>query len=550
MADTATEAPGRVRRWLDRITSPGGLILSAVVIAVLVPLTGAIDDPDFWWHVKAGQLLLQTHHLIATDPFTYTVPQNHWTMHEWLWEVILALIHDNLGLWAVILLISVSTWLGLMAVVAKARADRPGVGMLALGLVAAVLVGAPIWGPRVQMLTFALICLVLWMAERHLRGNRGRLTWLLVPLFLFWGNLHGGFIGGLAFLVLILVAEVIGHAVGWPGGAPWRRIRSLAVITVLSTLVCLINPNGPSILLYALQTQTSGAQQSFIVEWFSPDFHIFDIEYLYAPFLFSLILLIVVNRKIRIRDAALVAATIALSLQSVRHIVLLVAAATPVWVNQMQMAWDKLRAALASRPRGSFLTRPRPLPPLWLRTAVTIPILLLVFGFAAVRYASVASIQENSFYYATTYPVCAARYLESAPEPLKVFNQYGDGGYLAYTLSGHGDKIFIFGDAALMGDSMLYTYSDIEKMQPNWDQILYSSGTDVVVFVTNKPVVNVLRKSPHWIQVYSDPRDVVFVRADKAAQLEMPPQPSLPSNPTDPCRRLFTTPPSQWPGNQ
>ena len=68
--------------------------------------------------------------------------------------------------------------------------------------------------------------------------------------------------------------------------------------------------------------------------------------------------------------------------------------------------------------------------------------------------------------------------LTRAPDPLKIFNQYGEGGYLAYRLSAHGDRVYIFGDAALMGDALLHSYGDVESVTPRWDSIVRGAGTD------------------------------------------------------------------------
>ena len=94
---------------------------------------------------------------------------------------------------------------------------------------------------------------------------------------------------------------------------------------------------------------------------------------------------------------------------------------------------------------------------------------------------------------------------------LKIFNQYGEGGYLAYTLSSHNDKVFIFGDAALMGDQMLYTYADVETVTPNWDSIIRRFGTDIVLYDVNTPLADVMDHAADWTKVYQDGLSVAFV---------------------------------------
>jgi hypothetical protein len=522
------------QRLVDRLTSPGGLLLSGLLIAAAFPLTSPIRDPDFWWHLRSGQLIMDAGSLLHTDPFTYTVSSHVWTMHEWLTEVLFAALYRGGGLAAVVAVLSIVSWLGVVCIFMRARLDRPGPLALGGGIVIAVLAGYPIWGPRAQMITFALACLTLWLVERHLRRG-GRAVLVLLPVFLVWSNLHSGFVIGLGFIAVVVLAETAANVLHIGAAAPAARVRGLALLLAGCVVISAINLNGPSIILYPLATQGSPAQQSLILEWHSPDFHDWSVR-IFGIMLLSLVGFIVANRSIRLRDAALVLATVVLSLQSVRHIALFVAAATPVWISQA----DMLLARRRRRPR-----RPQALPPVGFRVVSWLALCGALLG-VYVGFRLVPSIQtrEDSLFYAQDFPVCAARWLAADPLPLHVFNQYGEGGYLAYRLSAHGDRVYIFGDAALMGDDLLYSYGDVESVTPGWDAILRSAGTDVVLFDTNAPLSNVMIHASDWVQVYTDPHNTAFAPRDRLASLHLPPQPTYAAA-HDACTALEQTPPSQ-----
>ena len=332
MAELRSEAQSPRRQWLEDLVSPGGLFLSAVMILAVMPVTRAIGDPDFWWHLRAGQLILAKGGLLGTDPFTYTAAGHAWTMHEWLNEVFFAGAFRLGGLGLIVLSFSVVTWLGLLCLLLRARLRTGNRGVLAAGMLLAVIAGYPIWGPRVQMFTFCFSALTLLMVERHLTRG-GKAVWWLVPLFLLWSNLHSGFIIGLGFIAAVILAELAGGFIGTPEPAPRARLRTLALLLGACAAVCLVNPNGPGILVYAFQTQGSPAQQSLIEEWHSPNFHDWELI-AFAVMLLSALAMVVVNRRLRARDAALLLMTGALALQSARHIALFVAASTPIWVEQ------------------------------------------------------------------------------------------------------------------------------------------------------------------------------------------------------------------------
>lgn len=539
LAEPAAQPRRGATAWLDEITTPSGLFLTAVVLLALIPVTSIIRDPDFWWHLRTGELIAQHGGLLGTDPFTYTVTSHAWTMHEWLTELLYAGLYSLAGLALIVVVLSAVTWIGLLLVLRRARLRTGNRLVLGAGLLLAVLAGYPIWGPRVQMVTFCFSALTLLLLERHLvRG--GRAVWALVPLFVVWSNLHSGFVIGLGFIAVVFLAEVIGRWLRMPDGASASRARTLPLLFLACAAASMINPNGPGILLYAIQTQSSAAQQALILEWHSPDFH----DWVILPFgvmLVSLAVLIAVNGRIRARDAALVLLTTALALQSVRHIALFVAATTPMWIDQTAMLVARRRSARVAIRHVRAAQRHSRRPPLRLRTmtwAVLVALLLVAYGGA--RLIPVIATKPGSLVYAQEFPVCAARWLARAPQPLKVFNQYGEGGFLVDQLSARGDRVFIFGDAALMGDNLLYTYARVEGVQPGWDSTIRDAGTDIVLFDTGTPLANVMLESSRWVRVYQDPLSVAFVPADRLHSIKLAPVPqSYP--PGDPCGKLTTS---------
>lgn len=46
-----------------------------------------IADPDLWWHLRNAQYLLESHHFIRVDMYSFTVLGQPWMDHEWLGEL-------------------------------------------------------------------------------------------------------------------------------------------------------------------------------------------------------------------------------------------------------------------------------------------------------------------------------------------------------------------------------------------------------------------------------------------------------------------------------
>ena len=476
-----------------------------------------VSDPDFWWHLRNGNTLLATNALIHVNPYAFMAVGRHWIMQEWLSESWMAAVASASGRLGVVVVYELITLDLFLLIWLRARELRPAHGVtLAVGILLAALASYPILGPRSQMDSYLLTALVLLLVERQLRRG-GHVAWLLPPIFLIWTNLHAGFILGLIFLLAILGVEGGLALLGRRSGAELGRIGQLAWATGCSVAICLINPNGPEIVAYPFETQFNSAQQSLIQEWQSPDFHAAVLLPLLV-FLLSLAVLLVRYRSISLRDALVLLLSLFLTLQSVRNSVFLVAAGAPVWIALAEHA----RLDLARRWRPRLSVRQPPLVIL-----VELLELLLLATLLTVQVDAGGSPPLNSPTYVDTFPVCAARWLESAPPKLRIFNQYGDGGFLAYTVPR--DKVFIFGDAALMGSQLLERYGSIIDLSPSWLVRLDSSPAQLVVFERGTAFPDALQRASQWTLVYRDRRDEAFERTRILGTLRLPPNPTAAS---------------------
>ena len=522
-ADTDPGAAARPRSAAQRggaeptgwLTLPRFLLASGVAIGLLA-VAPALTDPDYWWHLRTGQILLRTHRLITTAPYTFTALHHHWVLQEWLTEIWYAALNHTAGRAGIVVLFELATAAMLAAVLLRARLVHPvGSLALALGAVLMMLAGAPVWGPRPQMETYVLLAVTLYLAERQLRlGGRAALGLPLV--FLLWSNLEAGWVVGWAFLVVIVGVEA---GRGWLGGREGpdpADIRRLAVGTGAATLALLVNPNGPSILLYPFQTQFDTVQQTLIQEWHSPDFSLVALWPLLL-LLLSLPVLLLRYRRCGLRDACLLLLATPLALQSVRQTAIFALVATPVWIVQVDAAAHQLGTWRGRRPG-----RTRRMPPP-IRAMAALELLVIVLALAT-RVGAAATPAEGSSFYTTRFPVCAAAWLERAPGGLRLFDLYGDGGYLLDHV--RQDRVYIFGDAAFMGNAYLLRFARIADLAPGWLAALDRTRSQLVVYERGTPLDLALERVASWRLVYRDRRMDVFARAGLLPRLRLPPVPS------------------------
>jgi hypothetical protein len=501
--EAAAPAPSTARPRPSQLTELLGartLCIGGVLIAVLAICIGPVQDPDFWWHIRIGQWMADHGKLPSTDIFTFTVPSHVWTDHEYLTEIVMWQVYRAAGTVGIAIFFGLVTWAGFLILYRHVR--RQPFLIVGLGLGLAAIAGYPIWGPRAQMITFGLTCLELYWLQAYLSGRSRNLQFFPLVMAL-WANLHGGWVIAFAWLGVALVAEASAWAWDSSNPAHAAHVRFLAIVTAASGVAVLATPNGFASLLYPFQTVGSQAQERLIVEWFSPDFHQ---PYLHAfeVMVFAVIAGFALKRP-SLYEFLLVAVALALALQSVRNVALFVAAATPVLINSYAGFWKQL-----ATERGWK----RDIPPRPAFAAIT-AIALAVFALAAsIRVVSLIGPDHQRQLDASSYPVAAADWLAAHPDVgSRMYNQYGWGGYLAERFYPQPNRsVFIFGEAALMGDDLLNEYEDVQTLRSNWKQVLDDCQIDYVVYNRGEALANVLATQPDWQLVYSDSVAVIYVR--------------------------------------
>ena len=474
--------PGPLRRavrWLDLPHFFTIAIFLTMLIAAIQPVT----DPDFWWHLPTGNWILSHHAVPRHDLYTFTVSNHRWITHEWLSEVIVAVLYAAGRLPLVSLVFGAVTAAGFLLV--YLAIDRR-VNFVIAGLVLALGVAAanPIWGPRIQMITFALSALTYLWVKQFCEG-RSRALYLLPVVMLVWVNLHGGFVLGYAILGIALLVEAVRYVVRRPGAMALPHLRAMAAVLAASIAVAILNPNGWDIYLYPFQTGGSPEQQRLIVEWFSPNFQMSQM-WAFEAMIFLIVLGLALSRRIEPRQLLLLLVGLGLALHSVRNLSFFMLVAVPALADYAQQARERLS-----------LHWPRRVPK---TTPVTFAanVVMIVAILAVVAIASLPSLLQrvDGKLVARDFPIKAADFLVQHPPPGHMLNVYGWGGYLIFRLDAQTttQPVFIFGDAALDGDQLLRDYDHLQSLGTDQAQLFERYQINWVIFHSNDPIITELRQ--------------------------------------------------------
>jgi hypothetical protein len=486
------------------------MFVAAVMLVAIAPAVQPVTDPDFFWHLQVGRWISDHGAIPHQDLFTFTVPDHLFVAHEWLSEVFMAALTGAFGLTGPSVFFGLVTWLGFLLLFKTPR----NVSFLLAGVSIAIALaaGSPIYGPRTQMITFTLTAALLLMLRHYRETGDRRVLYALPPIFVLWVNLHAGFTIGLVFLYITIAGEfVVGRFRRGDGDgaeAAAVPVRPLLIATGIATAAVAINPNFYKIYLYAVQTQFSSAQQQLIQEWFSPDFHQVETRAYEAMLLVIVVLLTVSQRKPRFTDMLLLLTVIVLSLQSVRHIALFVVVGTPIMAELAQGTYDRFRDRL---PRFKL---PRTTSAVGI---INIVVLVVVAVSVAIYAVPRAAAGFRSPRVTATYPMAALDSVENDLPPGHVFNQYGWGGYFVYRIWPK-QQVFIYGDAAVMGDPFLLEYRGLSVLQPNYRDQLDRRGVTWVLFPKDDPVEVALRQNSEWVVLYQDNTAGILVKRTPETQ--------------------------------
>ena len=443
---------------------------------------------------------METGTVPRVDPFSFTRAGQPWVSHEWLSELVFYETWKHAGAGGLIVVSAIVTTAGFLLLYLRCP-GKPHWAAAATALGA--LTSAPAWGVRPQMFTFALASLLLWLLER---GQQR--PWLLVsipPMFLLWLNLHAGSALGPALMLAYSLGLVIEVALGdTPWQEAWRPLARLLLLVLACMALVPLNPSGAQLYRYPFDTLRSSGMRSFIVEWFSPNFH----ELRFIPFLIVLLLLLAVLARVRARPQArtlvpLVLTTL-LALDAVRHVPIFVLLAIPV-----------VAAGLAGS--RSATGEPTPSPAAQVRPMFNGLAVVLMAGFALVRWVGLAQGQAAAE--AQQFPAKAVEALRSRDLGGQVFAYYDWGGYTIYKLYPE-YQVFVDGRADLYGDDLLQQFQTAIQLRTGWREVLDRWNVRAVLLPPQCALVQALVRDHTWHLEYGDSQALVLFRTSQSSEKE------------------------------
>jgi hypothetical protein len=470
---------------------------------------------DLWWHLASGRWIWETGSLKFKDPWSFTRLGQPWMSHEWLSDLLFHAWSSWFGMatlvwwkWSVLVSAFVLVFLALRKISGNSLAAY-------LAALLAIAVGAPFFDARPHLYSVLGFALLL-----HVAVLPSRFRWPVIVGFLFWANLHGGFVFGLVALTAMLVlARLLGES---PRNAFPLWLGCLAA--------GLANPHGPEAYVfpfhYVLNPQSPYLR---VGEWTSPWEAGGIRSVLYFPTIGVFVLSVVGaffarlhRRQPRLTYTGILLGllTLAMSLTSRRFIPLfgiaqgvLLAPVLTIYISRLAARFHIVRWTVFRQ--------------------YLLPALATILGAC---WLLPYPLSSRAFLYLTSedsFPVEAMNVVEANQLSGKVFAFAPWGGYLHLRTRGR-LKVYIDGrDDAVFDDATYRRYTRVLGLEEGWEEVVDASGADYFLWPRRPHKhVDTLRASGKWRVLYADWTAALLIRS------ELPrPDPLLPS-PDSPWRDL------------
>ena len=491
--------PSKIFWFLPSIAEVVFIVILAFILSGKGNLLG---DADTGYHIRAGEYIIDNFKVPSHDLFSHITPPLEWTAHEWLSEVILAMIHRASGLTGVV--VAFALLIAFIHVILMRFLRSSGSTIIVAACIVALAAGASIihWLARPHI--FSLLLILFWyIILDTYQYQKKNCLYLLLPLMLLWVNLHGGFIAGFMLLAVYIAGNVL--------MAIFRKderqdiigkIKTLSIYFILCLLMTLLNPKGYEILLFPFKLISNTFIMDHVSEFLSPNFHT-DLRFEYMLLLMILVFGVSVLRLNAI-EIMLVLVFTHMSLYSARYIPLYAIILSPILGRQIDNLLHEFRERRLIK-RILVISE---------RTAKTDSIAKFNLWTITTGIVLTIMVFTGQLLYEfdkEKLPVDAVRFIQEEKIVGNMFNNDEFGDYIIYAAWPQ-YKVFFDGRSDMYGTERLKEYFHIVRLDPGWDDVLKKNNINWIIFNTKSPLSSFLLERSDWKLIYSDKVANIFVK--------------------------------------
>jgi len=484
------------------------VIFIIIIGLVLLGEGNLLGDADTGYHIRAGEYIIDNLKVPHHDIFSFIQPPIPWTAHEWLSEVIYALVHNVSGLSGIVIIHALVISTVFLLLFRFMRSSGISILVSALLVALAVSVSTIHWlaRPHIFSMLFTLIWYIILDTYQYRKKNY---LYILPLLMLLWVNLHGGFLAGFLLFGIYITGNLLKVIFSTEERHEARgRLRMLLLFTALTMGVSLLNPKGYDILLFPFRLTANKFIMDHVTEFLSPNFH----TALRFEYMLLLMILIFGISKLRLNpiEAMLVLLFTHMSLYSARYIPLYAIILCPVIGKRIDHLLEEIKdrrivkrfLVISERTgRTDSLTRWN----LWSFAAA------IMTGFFLFTGKVEFGFDEKKL------PVDAVQFIKKEKIPGNMFNNDEFGDYIIYAAWPE-YKVLFDGRSDMYGVERMKKYFKVIRLEQGWDEVLNEYDINWFIYPAKSALSTFLLQRNDWKLIYADKVANIFVKNTPANQ--------------------------------
>lgn len=458
------------------------ILLFWIVIISLLALRFISTGYDYWWHIKAGEYMINNHTILNHDVFSWFAMSSNlsWIAHEWLIEIFLYILKLLFGKYHIFIYCG-GLFFAILTILfitnRKQFLNHMYLSIIYL-LCSLVFVGYTLF-PRPQMIGYLFFVLTCYLLFDLSRNEESKKIYFLPLITIIWSNTHGGS-SNLSY-ILCFVFFFIGNFnfhLGKLEAKPYtkKQLKKYLVVMLLCIIAIMINPFGINLLWYPYKNMQDSFMLKTISEW-QPS----NPNYLNHLFIFGFLgiiiwILLTSDKKVKLLDLLLCAMFGFLALKSIRF-----------WPYIYFISAFFLFDYIKSQSISNEISK-----------------LILVFSIVLFIFA----IPKHNLANNIMKPVIDESFITKIKEinPKRLYNYYDYGGYLIY----RDIPVFIDGRADLYSK---YNYRNsyyLNHLQGDFSHILDYYQFDLLILDRGIPLSFYLKQSNQYELILEKDNTVLY----------------------------------------
>ncbi len=456
------------------------ILLLLIISVVFFLITCFHLEPDYFWHIKAGEYM-SNHSILTEDIFSWYLPSYYWMSHEWLFEIFiyyLKVIFGNYHIFVYLLLSLIS--LSFIVFYFNREGLIKNISYSLLFITFYSLMSLFYIQARPHMISFCFLGISCYFLVDLYHNKDSRKIYFLPIISILWSNIHGGssnlvyllcflfFIGGLfSFQYKKIEAKKMSKL----------QLRKYFLAMILCMIAVCINIHGFKMFFYPYTNMLDSTMLLNISEWQGTSLSDWSHYVYYAFIIYVLFTYLFSDRKIQFMDLLLTGFVFYLGLKSIRFWLF-----GPIVLSFILFDYVKVRKI----EKGTYL-------------GITVISCFFLFLFIY----NIGNVVVKDYYQYLNRDIIE---LIKSEKPKKLFNMYDYGGELIY----YDIEVFIDSRADLYSKYNYRDYLSISMLQKDYVSLIDKYQFDYYLVDEKYPIYTYLKYNEEFDKIYSNDKVSLF----------------------------------------